>query len=288
MKKSNEFFLWLLIVLFIGHSIVLAQIGKVNAEAARKPKLVVLGSYHMANPGFDRAKSEVDNVLQPKRQTEIVELVELLKQFKPTKIAVECPPKDEAGFNNKYQQYLKGEYELKSGEPEQIGFRLAKQMRVERLNCIDWNDYPVGDISNYDYNEFAQKDAELKSFLEKRSQKLQQAVSENDEILKNLSVVEQYKFLNQPENIDKSHQRYFDFVRIGRGDEYVGANYLSHWYGRNMKIFANLIRITDSPDDRILAIYGAGHAKLLNQFAKESGYYDVESPLKYLTKTELK
>ena len=51
-----------------------------------------------------------------------------------------------------------------------------------------------------------------------------------------------------------------------------------------MKIFAHLIRITDSPGDRILVIYGAGHAKLLNQFAKESGYYDVESPLKYLKK----
>jgi hypothetical protein len=49
-----------------------------------------------------------------------------------------------------------------------------------------------------------------------------------------------------------------------------------------MKILVNLIRITDSMDDRILAVYGNGHNKLLNQFAKESGFYTVETPLKYL------
>lgn len=106
----------------------------------------------------------------------------------------------------------------------------------------------------------------------------------NNDSFINRSIVEQYKFLNREANINKSHQRYFDFVRIGSGDQYVGANYLSHWYGRNMKIFANLIRITESPDDQIFVLYGAGHAKLLNQFAKESGFYDVESPLRYLGK----
>ena len=51
-----------------------------------------------------------------------------------------------------------------------------------------------------------------------------------------------------------------------------------------MKILANIVRITDSPNDRILVIYGIGYAKLLNQFAKESGFYKVENPLKYLQK----
>lgn len=287
MKKSKTFLLQL-IILFAGHSFVFAQIGTVDADAAREPKLVILGSYHMANPGLDRAKSKVDDVLQPKRQKEIVELVELLKQFKPTKIAVECLPKDQPELENIYQSYLKGEYELKRREHEQIGFRLAKKMRFEKLYCIDWNDYPPGDFSNYDYNEFAQKDAELKTFLEKRTKKIQESVNKNDKILQNLSVVEQYKFLNKAANLDISNQGYFDFVRIGRGDQYVGANYLSHWYGRNMKIFANLIRITDSSEDRILVIYGAGHAKLLNQFAAQSDFYYVESSLKYLTKIKSK
>ena len=284
MKLHKRFFLIGFCFLFLSMSCVMAQIGIVDSNAKTKPTLVILGSYHMANPGLDRAKSQVDDVLQPERQKEIVELVGLLNRFKPTKIALECSPKSEPKIESDYQKYLKGESELKRGEEQQIGFRLAKKAGLEKLYCIDWNDYPPGDFSNYDYDEFAQKDAELKSFLDKHTQKLQASITERDKTFKNLSVLEQLTFINQPANLDASHQGYFDFVRIGRGDQYVGANYLSHWYGRNMKIFANLIRITDSPADRILVIYGAGHAKLLNQFAKESRYYHIESPLKYLKK----
>jgi hypothetical protein len=270
--------------LFLSASGLMAQTGIVDRDAKTKPALVVLGSYHMENPGRDRAKSEVDDVLQPERQKEIAELVGLLNAFKPTKIAVECSAKNQTKIENDYQKYLKGELELERGEEQQIGFRAAQSARLEKLYCIDWNDYPPGDFSNYDYDEFAQKDPELKAFLEKHARELQASVSERDNILKSLSIVQQFEFINQPANLDESHRNYFDFVRIGRGDRYVGANYLSHWYGRNMKIFANLIRITDSPNDRVLVIYGAGHAKLLNQFAAESGFYNVESPLKYLKK----
>lgn len=41
--------------------------------------------------------------------------------------------------------------------------------------------------------------------------------------------------------------------------------------------------LTDRPQDRILAIYGAGHAYLLRQFATESGAFrlvDVDEVLK--------
>jgi hypothetical protein len=71
-------------------------------------------------------------------------------------------------------------------------------------------------------------------------------------------------------------------MRIGRGKEYVGASYVAWWYRRNLVILDNIVRLTDSPNDRILVVYGVGHAKLLTQFAKESGFYDVESPLNYL------
>lgn len=258
-----------------------AQIGTVDPNAAKKPHLLVLGSYHMANPGLDVAKSEVTDVLLPERQKQITQLVQQLGKFKPTRIAVEVAPEKCSSVQEKYDGYLKGTYSLSRSESEQIGFRLAKELGLAGLNCIDWNEYPIGDMSNYDYVEFAEKDTELKDFLSRSRKELQDRVSERDRNLLKLSIVEQYILLNQPSEIEASHAHYFDYVRIGRGKEYVGANYLSHWYGRNMKIFANLIRLT-SPDDRVLVIYGAGHAKLLNQFANESRYYEVESPLKYL------
>ena len=260
-----------------------AQVGIVDAHSSKKPHLLVLGSYHMANPGRDVAKSEVADVLQPERQAQIEQLVEKLGKFRPTRIAIEVEPDDCAAVQDKFDRYVKGSYQMSRNETEQLGFRLAKAANLKGLSCVDWNDMPPGDFTaNYDYDEYAAKDPELKSFLANSRKELQERVTANSQKMLGLSIVDQYIFLNQPAQIDTAHEHYFDYVRIGRGKEYVGANYLSHWYGRNMKIFANLIRMTESPDDRVLVIYGAGHVKLLNQFARESNYYEVESPLKYL------
>lgn len=281
MKNTYYFGIVILLLLILSFTDS-AQIGIVDADAKQKPEFVVLGSYHFANPGKDVAKSTVDDVLKPNRQKEIEQLVALLGKYEPTKIFVEIKTENQAKTQADYDKYLRGEYTLTRNEAEQIGFRLAKSLGLKTVYCVDWNKNPIGDISNYDYSEFADKNPELKTFLQKHREALQKRVTEDNVKLLKLSIVEQLKFLNQKQNVDKAHASYFDYARIGLGDEYIGANYVSHWYGRNLKIFANIIRITDSPADRALVIFGAGHAHLLNQFAAESGYFDVESPLKYL------
>jgi hypothetical protein len=71
-------------------------------------------------------------------------------------------------------------------------------------------------------------------------------------------------------------------VRVGKDSDYAGTDLVSDWYARNLKIYANLTRIAESPNDRILVLYGAGHLKLLQQFVKDSGEYDLELLDKYL------
>lgn len=41
-----------------------------------KPTVMILGTYHMANPGADAVNFEADEVLAPKRQRELQQLVE--------------------------------------------------------------------------------------------------------------------------------------------------------------------------------------------------------------------
>ena len=134
--------------------------------------------------------------------------------------------------------------------------------------------------------KYTKKDPELNKFLKKIFKNLRKRVDEETRKLATLSVSEQFIVLNQPSRIDIDHQGYFDILRIGRGSEYSGANWFSWWYGRNMRILVNIIRITDSPSERILVIYGAGHNKLLNQFGKESVFYIVEYSLNYLKNKE--
>jgi hypothetical protein len=269
-------------LLFCQGLITNAQVGIVDRDAKVKPTFVLLGTYHMGTEGNNVFKSDVDDVTSPERQKQIGGLIEKLKKYKPTKIAIECDVENDAKFQANYDKYAAGKYELTKNERDQIGFRLAKELEHKKVYCVDWGIFPKDPL--YWYEKYAEKDEELNSFLTELRKKGKENNDAKNEKLRNLSIIDQLVFLNQPDLIEKSHQEYYDIMRIGRGDEYVGANYLSWWYGRNMKILMNIIRITDSPNDRILIIYGAGHNKILTQFARESGFYNVESPLKYLQK----
>lgn len=257
-----------------------AQIGIVDAGAKVKPKLVVLGSYRMALVRNNRLRPKFDDVTAPERQKQMAKLIEKLKRFKPTKIAVEVSSQNDAKVQQLYERYLSGNYQLSKNEIDQIGFRLAKELGHKKVYCVDWAEYPNDPSSSFE--TYASRDAELSGFLKIVYQNLRREVDAKHEKLFALPVIDQLALLNQPDRMAKEHRMFFELMRVGRGKEYAGANFLSSWYGRNMKILVNLVRITDSPNDRILVIYGYGHAKLMTQLAGESGFYDVENPLKYL------
>ena len=234
----------------------------------------------MGTPGNNLVNPKVADITAPERQKQIVELVEKLKKFQPTKIVIECDLEDDAKTQEIYSKYLSGNYQLTKNETNQIGFRLAKESGHKKVYCVDWSDF--WDDPAINYIKYASQDAELDGFLKKVNQKLKRETDAEYEKLLPLSITNQLISVNNPAQIEKSHQIYFDLMRIGRGKEYIGANYVAWWYRRNLTILDNIIRLTDSPNDRVLVIYGFGHLKLLTQFAKESDFYNVESPLKYL------
>ncbi|HEX8772956.1 MAG TPA: DUF5694 domain-containing protein [Pyrinomonadaceae bacterium] len=280
MKLHGKVFLSGFCFLFLSAVAVKAQLGIVDANAGVKPTLVILGTYHMGTPGNNVVNGKVDDVTTAERQRQMVKLIERLKRFNPTKIALEIDGEDAAKIQVLYDKYLSGNYQLSKNETNQIGFRLAKELGHKKVYCIDWSEF--WDDPTINYEKYASKDAELDSFLKGVYRNLKNEVEAEHEKLFTLSITDQLILLNQPDRIEKSHKIYFDLMRIGRGKEYVGANYVSWWYRRNLTILDNIIRITDSPKERILVVYGSGHLKLLTQFAKESGFYNVESPLKYL------
>ncbi len=262
-----------------------------------KPTIMILGSGHLANPGADAFNFRMDDVLAPKRQREIEQLVTQLKPFQPTKIALEAGERFDAEINANYHGYLKGTYELKRGEGDQIGFRLAKQLGHPKMYCVDyWPEqdpfFPEDfDSDLTDAGKFAEAHNQehlLPSIEDFYADADVEFHEEEDgrvwiEPLKYESIIDMYIRGNEPEARRADHQVYLRMARVGIGDQYPGANWVAHrWYDRNLKIFVNLTRITESTDDRILLIIGGGHVFLVQQFLEDSGDYIIESPLKYL------
>ena len=263
-------------------------------QMTQKPTIMILGSTHLANPGMDVVNTKMDDVLAPKRQREIKQLVEQLKAFNPTKIALEVDFSRNAEVNAEYQDYLKGTYQLTGGEGDQIGYRLAKQLGHSKVYCVDYwpkqNPFFPDDLDLIDYTKFAETH-DQKHLLPFEPTEGETTKDEKGatrvEPEKYVPIIDMYIRDNDPEGKRTEHQLYIRWIaRIGLGDKYPGSNWLSHsWYDRNLKIYVNLTRITESADDRVMLIIGAGHVYLVQQFLEESGDYVIESPLKYL-KTE--
>ncbi|MDE0553819.1 MAG: DUF5694 domain-containing protein [Candidatus Poribacteria bacterium] len=263
-----------------------------RGDTRDRATVMILGSTFFTNPGINRFNFKMDDVLAPKRQREMEQLITQIKAFRPTKIAIYADETDDTEINANYQGYLEGTYELTRNLHDQIGFRLAKQMEHAKLYCVaDWpEDRPIFDkIDDHlmDYDTFAETNDQeyLLPNISSSGQRVRQGVDGTlwVETEKHEPLIGMYIRLNDPENIRADHQSYLRTARIGSKDQYPGANWVGHWwYVHNLKNFVNLTRITESTEERILLIIGAGHVYLVQQFLEESGDYIVESPLKYL------
>jgi hypothetical protein len=54
------------------------------------------------------------------------------------------------------------------------------------------------------------------------------------------------------------------FAHFGEEHNYAGANVLTEWYQRNIRIHTHLVNVVE-PHDRVLVVFGAGHLGLLRQ-----------------------
>jgi hypothetical protein len=241
-----------------------------------KPVVMILGSYHMGNPGLDLNNVKADDVRAPKRQREMTEFIALIKKFKPTKIAVEVPT-DKAQYLESYAQYLGGKYELKANEIDQIGFRLAKELNHKQIYPIDWK-------GNFDFDRVlaSAKTNKQETITDATTAWGKTITAEANERMKTATITELLREMNDEKNVARFHQPYMTFVRVGAGTDFAGADLVRDWYERNLKIYANITRLADSPNERILVIIGAGHLRTLQHFISESSEYELEQAGKYL------
>jgi hypothetical protein len=104
------------IFLFLG---VLAISIASCAQAETRPEILVFGTYDISNPGHDIHNMQADDVLSPKRQQEIAQLIEVLKRFHRTKIAIEA----DVGSKPVEQEYS----DYRAGKYTGFGTRLRRQ-----------------------------------------------------------------------------------------------------------------------------------------------------------------
>lgn len=259
MKRS--FFAPTLLVLaaFAFLAVVLSGAGIAQTAPSQRAEVLILGTYHMANPGRDVFNMKADDVLSPKRQAEIVELLEVLKRFKPTKIAIESTVYEDRR-PKQYAEYLAGRYILTQNEIEQVGFRLAKELGMKAIYPVDIDgEFPWQRVINY------AKATGRSQIMDQIMSEIGEMVKEQDAYLHSHTVLETLLDMNDDQKVAQDVGLYFREARLGEPGDYAGPDLLASWYQRNIRIFNNIAKIIESPNERVLVIYGAGHLGWLRQ-----------------------
>jgi hypothetical protein len=247
----------------------------VLAAAPEAPvRVMVVGLFHMSNPGHDLHNLKADDVLAPARQAEIEAVNAALAKFKPTRVAVEWPADL---VKERYAKYLAGTLPPSRNEVVQLGFRLAKTAG-KPIDGIDVDgDFPYEDLDKYAkaHGQSALLDAQH-AIVEEDMQKLQRTLADR-------GISAALRLLNDPEKVKSDNGFYRTTLRIGSGSTQPGVNLLTAWYKRNFQICANLIQLSQ-PGDRIVVFYGSGHAFLLRQCAAETPGLELVEPNEFLSK----
>jgi len=229
------------------------------AQSDARPEILILGTYHMANPGRDVFNMEADDVLSPRRQQEIAQLVEVLKKFHPSKIAIEADVTSKR-VERQYSDYLEGKYTLSRNEIDQIGYRLAKELGHREIYPVDADgDFPLLRVINY-----AKANGRSAQFDALQVSVGAQVKAQGD-FLRSRTVLETLEYMNSDSMAAKGVASYYAYVPYGQPWEYAGPDLLASWYQRNIRIYHNIVALIESPGDRILVIYGAGHLGWLQQ-----------------------
>ena len=224
-----------------------------SPEPAARAEVLVLGVYHMANPGKDIYNMQADDVLAPKRQAEIAELAETLKRFHPTKIAVERDAPD-SRIGKDYADYVAGAHELTRNEIEQVGFRLAKELGHKTVYPADADgDFPYQRV--VDYGKATGRSAQLDAITAVFGSRTK---AEGD-YLATHTVLETLLYMNADERVREEIGLYYRMAHFGEPGDWAGADLLADWSRRNLRIFSNVTALVDSSQERVLVIFGSGH-----------------------------
>jgi hypothetical protein len=248
--------------------------------SANEPQIMILGTYHMNNPGLDTYNLKADDVLTDRRQKEIDEVLGKLQRFNPTKIAFEGQYNEDY-WTSRYKEYLAGTYQLGRNEIEQIAFKLAKRLNHGSIHPVDYEMWMDGRVPA----EIADPVIKPKPAQPANGTAVEPPdwIKQREELFKKSTVLEYLHFLNSDEASRTDHASYMDMLLPDDTDAPYGrADLVANWYKRNLRIFANINRIPKSSGDRILLVIGSGHETILADFARSSNYFCLVSAEDYL------
>ena len=244
-------------------------------------EILMIGTFHFANPGLDVAKTKSFDILKDESQQELEEIAEAIEQFSPSKIFVEWPYQRQTELDSLYELYIGGDYfdhpnlqdHRRKSEIAQLAFRAAKRLSMSKVHAIDYqnNDFPYDSmmavIDRYQQSKLRKK---IDGTIEKYS-------SDFDEMVTSGSSLKDILYhLNENSARNEDIQFYTELAtQAGGQDNFIGPYLASEWYRRNIYMWSLVQKAINDNDERIMILSGASHAAIFAQLLTSSSHWKI-------------
>jgi hypothetical protein len=256
-------------------TLMLISAAAAHPEGTAPVEVMILGTFHMANPGRDLHNQKVPDVLAAEQQAQLKLTAESLARFRPTLVDVEWPAET---VDERYPKYLKGSLEPSRNEVVQLGFRLGALAKAQVKGIDADGDFPYEAVQAW--AKAHGREPELTAL----GATVEKMLAEESRVLEEHGIAGELRFVNDPANLAGGQSFYRSMTGFGGGDDQPGAELLTAWYKRNFVLCARIAQQA-KPGDRIVVMFGAGHAFLLRQCVSEMPGWKLVEPAAFLPKT---
>ncbi|MGQ2985254.1 DUF5694 domain-containing protein [Flavobacterium sp.] len=239
---------------------------------SKKKQILIIGTFHFANPGLDVAQVNTFDVMSAKSQKELENITNKIKAFGPDKVFVEWSYKNQEGLDKLYLR--KTDSLLKSNPDEriQLALRTAKKMKHPGMYAVDYNEtlFPYEDLL------LSMKAAGQDGLLKKNENMMKLVEASENKKIATYTLTQLLLEHNKPGE-DKDNIGWYLSIanKAGKADDFTGAQLVSEWYRRNLYIYSILQKLTEAEDDKVMLIMGAGHTALLREFIKFDDTFEI-------------
>jgi hypothetical protein len=258
-------------------SLALAATSPVTAQEPEAPpgpaQVLPIGTFHFKDAGLDLAKVDDFDVMGDEAQAYLVQLTRRLAEFRPTAVLLEYDPASDAEMNQRYTDYLAGQYELPANETYQLGFRVARLAGLERVHSWDHRDVPWQAEALFEYGA-ANASPEVKELQDGIAAFMQ----EEAEVRAKSTLADMLRRHNDPHMERLNMDLYLLTNPVGAGDGWAGANATASWWRRNFRMYAN-IQQQAVPGARVIVIGGSGHMAIIKQLLNIDTRIESVDPL---------
>lgn len=266
----------------------LAVLAVPTATLAQTPEprpieVMILGTYHFDNPGRDLHNARIDSVLTPGKQAQLEAVVEGLARFRPTAVAVERVAIDQTTMlDHRFPAFTPDQLLTNADERVQIGYRLAHREGLTRVYAIDEQEGD-GEPTYFPFeavHDWAQANGGAEALTAMHAT-IAAKVADLEQRQRTRDVGSVLAFMNGPVPAAEDKAFHYALMQFGGGDAQPGAVLNGRWFTRNAEIFARLMQAAQ-PGDRIVVVYGAGHASWLREMVQTTPGFRLIEPDDYL------